>query len=160
MAEVTVALDDLAATGRLAARLAGVAERGDVIALAGPLGAGKTAFARAFVAALAEAEGRAADEVPSPTFTLVQSYDFERIAVYHFDLYRIADPNEAWELGLQESLVEGVTLIEWPERLGPLLPTDRLDLALAQGATTSARIATLTAHGERGARLLDAVRDG
>ncbi len=158
--EAIVALENLAATERLAARLARAAERGDVIALSGPLGAGKTAFARGFVAALCAAEGRPPEEVPSPTFTLVQSYGFARGPLYHFDLYRIADPDEAWELGLDEALAEGITLIEWPEKLAARLPADRLDLALAPGATPEARVATLTPHGARGARLARAARDG
>ncbi len=157
---VTVALPDLAATERLAARLAAAAQTGDVIALEGPLGAGKTAFARGFVAALCAAERRVADEVPSPTFTLVQHYPFVRFTLYHFDLYRITDPDEAAELGLDEALAEGVTLIEWPERLGGALPADRLDLALAAGDAPDARVATLTAHGARGARLCAAAADG
>ncbi len=157
---VILALDDLAATERLAARLAAAARPGNVIALAGPLGAGKTAFARAFVAALCAEEGRPPDEVPSPTFTLVQSYAFARLSVFHFDLYRIADADEAWELGLEEALSEGVTLIEWPERLGAALPADRLALALAPGASPDARVATLTPHGAAGARLARAARDG
>ncbi len=156
----TLALADLAATGRLAARIATVAQAGDVIALAGPLGAGKTAFARAFVGALAAAEGRAPDEVPSPTFTLVQSYMFAQLTVFHFDLYRIAGPDEAWELGLEEALAEAVSLIEWPAKLGPLLPADRLELDLAQGPAPDARVATLTAHGQGGARLARAANDG
>lgn len=119
-------LPDEAATARLARRLAPLLERGDVIALSGPLGAGKTAFARALVNALPGP----AEEVPSPTFTLVQSYRRGELELWHFDLYRLERGEEAWELGLEEALAEGVSLIEWPERLGSALPAGRLLLRL------------------------------
>lgn len=145
-----IALADEAATQRLAACVAAEARPRDVIALTGPLGAGKTAFARFFLAALARREGVAApDEVPSPTFTLVQTYRLGSLAVWHFDLYRLARPDDAVELGLDEALAEGISLIEWPERLGRLLPRDRLEIALAYAASDrpEARLATLTGHG-------------
>jgi tRNA threonylcarbamoyladenosine biosynthesis protein TsaE len=149
----TLALADLAATGRLAAALAARARVGDVIALSGGLGAGKTAFARAFIRA--RPGGAAVSEVPSPTFTLVQLYDLPEAAVWHLDLYRIKHPDEAFELGLEEALAEAISLIEWPERLGPLLPAERLDLALAPGETADARQALLTPHGAWAARIAD-----
>jgi len=152
----TIELESPAATGRLAARIAALARPGDVIALSGPLGAGKTEFARFFIAALAALEGRAAEEVPSPTFTLVQSYAFARFTVFHFDLYRMADADEVWELGFEEALAEGVSLIEWPERMGALIPEDRLDIALALGAGPESRIATIVARGSWAARLAEA----
>lgn len=155
-----VELSDLAATASLAARLARVARAGDVIALSGALGAGKTAFARAFVAACAAARGAAEDEVPSPTFTLVQTYPFDDLVVYHFDLYRLARPDEAWELGIEDAFADGVTLIEWPERLGALLPGERLDIALLPGAGPDARTAKLIPHGGWADRLAAALADG
>ena len=91
-----IALADEAATARLAARLAALARPGDVLALSGGLGAGKTVFARAFLRARA---GDRALEVPSPTFTLVQAYDLPGGAVWHLDLYRLSDPSEVWEIG-------------------------------------------------------------
>jgi tRNA threonylcarbamoyladenosine biosynthesis protein TsaE len=123
-------LDGLAATERLAARLAGIARIGDVIGLAGDLGAGKTAFARAFVRRLTTPD----EEVPSPTFTLVQTYEGKSGPIYHFDLYRVASPAEAWELGIEEAFAEGISLIEWPERLGPLAPIGMLVLRFAAAA--------------------------
>jgi tRNA threonylcarbamoyladenosine biosynthesis protein TsaE len=101
-----------ASTIALAARLAGVAEAGDVLALEGPLGAGKTVFARGFIRALTRPD----EEVPSPTFTLVQVYEGAACPIHHFDLYRIESPDELYELGIEEALGDGITLIEWPER--------------------------------------------
>lgn len=143
-----LALPDLAATGRLAASLARLARTRDVFALAGPLGVGKTALARAFIRALGGEE-----EVPSPTFTLLQGYALQRLTLYHFDLYRLAKPADAYELGIEEAFVDGVSVIEWPERLGPLLPRERLDVALEFGAAPDARRARLTGHGAWARRL-------
>lgn len=141
---LTGVLDNEAATAVLARRLATQARRGDVLALRGDLGAGKSSFARAFIGALALPSGAAAgEEVPSPTFTLVQVYDRAPASVWHFDLYRLEDPEEAYELGIEEALAEGILLIEWPDRLGPLLPADRLEVALAFGATHDARVVDL-----------------
>lgn len=114
-------------TRRLAGCLARVARKGDVIALAGDLGAGKTAFARAFIRTLCSPT----EEVPSPTFTLVQIYEAPDFPIWHFDLYRIDDPDEGIELGVEEAFATAVSLIEWPERLGRLLPADRLQLRMA-----------------------------
>jgi tRNA threonylcarbamoyladenosine biosynthesis protein TsaE len=113
-------------TARVAGTVARAAVPGDVIALRGDLGSGKTAFARAFIRALTAPD----EEVPSPTFTLVQTYPAEAGTIYHFDFYRIEDPDEAWEIGIEEAFVGGIALIEWPERLGTLLPADRLDVRL------------------------------
>ena len=154
-----IELPDLAATSALAGRIARAVRPGDVIALQGGLGAGKTAFARAFVAAVAALRGLPADEVPSPTFTLVQLYPFGDLVVYHFDLYRIERPAEAWELGIEEAFAEGVALIEWPDRLGPLLPAERLDIALLPGPAPDARVARLTPHGGWADRLAAALAD-
>ncbi|MDJ0950779.1 MAG: tRNA (adenosine(37)-N6)-threonylcarbamoyltransferase complex ATPase subunit type 1 TsaE [Alphaproteobacteria bacterium] len=132
-----IALPDLAATDRFAGLVAGRARHGDVIGLAGELGTGKTTFARAFIRALAGAD----EEVPSPTFTLLQTYDSRAGPIYHFDLYRLVAPDEAWELGIEEAFAHGISLIEWPERLGPLLPEDTLCLTLraAAGGDPNAR---------------------
>lgn len=138
-------LADEAATHALARRLAKAAEPGDVIALHGDLGAGKTSLARAFVRALAGED----EDVPSPTFTLVQLYDWAEGTVWHFDLYRLEKPEDALELGIEEAFADGVSLIEWPDRLGPWLPADRLDLRLAAGGAEGARRAELTAIGAR-----------
>jgi len=127
---LTLDLPDLAATERLGRALAGLLRAGDVVALRGDLGAGKTALARALVRALPGPEGAAEEEVPSPTFTLVQTYDRDPAPVWHFDLYRFDNPGEVEELGFYEALGEGIIRVEWPERLGAALPPDHLSVAL------------------------------
>ena len=121
-------LPDLAATERLAAAVAGQLRPGDIVALSGELGSGKTTFARALIAAIADRRHVPREEVPSPTFTLVQAYEFPSLPVWHFDLYRLKRPDEAFELGIEDAFANAVSLIEWPERLGPLLPPERLDI--------------------------------
>ena len=149
-------LPDEAATAGLAARLAGLARAGDVIALAGPLGSGKTSFARAFI----RARGSGHEEVPSPTFTLVEIYSFAAgPAVWHFDLYRLDGPEDAYELGIEEAFAEGISLVEWAERLGPLLPEEHLMIELAPGARPEARHARLGGSPRWASRLVGADRD-
>lgn len=139
-------LADLAATQALAARLAGLARPGDAVLLEGPLGAGKSALARAF---LRSATGDPELEVPSPTFTLVQSYDLPGgRAAHHFDLYRLAGPAGLAELGWDEAR-EGIVLVEWPDRLGPLTPPDALRVTLTPGAAEDSRSARLEGWEDR-----------
>ncbi len=152
-ASLRIELADLAATERLAAALARRAQPGDVICLQGPLGAGKTAFARGFISARL-----GPIEVPSPTFTLVQVYEAGDAPIWHFDLYRLEKPEEADELGLEEALATGIALIEWPERLGDRAPPDRLVLRLDPGANPNQRRACLEAHGPRARALLASLR--
>lgn len=118
-------LPDERATATLGADIAAALKPGDVLALEGDLGAGKTTLARAVIRVLA---GNVELDVPSPTFTLVQGYE-ARLPVTHFDLYRLGSPSELDELGLQEAL-EGVTLIEWPGRAGDRLPADAVTVEL------------------------------
>lgn len=120
-------LEDEQATARLGARLAAVARAGDVIALSGPLGVGKTALARGFIAALGH-DG----DVPSPSFAIVQPYEAIDPPVWHVDLYRIEDPAEIEELGL-DAVVEAVLLVEWPERAGTNAWPEALGLSLQFG---------------------------
>jgi tRNA threonylcarbamoyl adenosine modification protein YjeE len=141
-AMIVIDLADENATSALAARIARRARRQDVIALKGDLGTGKTTFARAFI----RARGNQQDEIPSPTFTLVQIYEPESAqapAVWHFDLYRLRVSEEAWELGIEDAFNEGISLIEWPERLGSLLPPRRLRITLEFGDRTEARRVSL-----------------
>ncbi|MEI9989275.1 MAG: tRNA (adenosine(37)-N6)-threonylcarbamoyltransferase complex ATPase subunit type 1 TsaE [Rhizomicrobium sp.] len=124
--ERTLALAGLEATQALGARIAASLKVGDAVALQGDLGAGKTTLARAILHALGVTE-----EVPSPTFTLVQYYETPKLNVRHYDLYRIESPAEVEELGLEEALDDGAALIEWPERALAWLPTDRLHVSLS-----------------------------
>jgi N-acetylmuramate 1-kinase len=123
----TAAIADEAATYSLMTDVAAVIEPGDVITLSGDLGAGKTTFARALIRYLA---GDETVEVPSPTFTLTQSYALPRFTVVHADLYRLAGSAELTELGFDDAPEGAVTLVEWPDRAGGLLPANRLDIAL------------------------------
>ncbi|CAN0123661.1 unnamed protein product, partial [Phaeothamnion confervicola] len=147
----TVALEDEQATHRLMADIAGLIEPGDLITLSGDLGAGKTAFARAFIRHVA---GDDSIEVPSPTFTLTQSYDLEHFPVVHADLYRLGHPEELNELGFDDTPETAVMLLEWPDRAGGHLPADRLDIELTlsppQGETF--RHAQVTGYGAFAAR--------
>jgi tRNA threonylcarbamoyladenosine biosynthesis protein TsaE len=132
-------LPDLSATEALAARLAALARPGDAILLSGPLGAGKSAFARAFLRA---ASGDAALDVPSPSYTLVQSYSTRLGPVHHFDLWRLEGEDAVRELGWDEMLRD-IVLVEWPERLGRLRPDGALSLNLRATGEDS-RIAALS----------------
>ena len=145
--EVALAGESRAAA--FGAALAPACRVGDVIALRGDLGAGKTTLARGLIQALLGEAGAA--EVPSPTFTLVQTYATPRLTVWHFDLYRLEHAAEARELGLDESAA-GLCLIEWPERLGRDLPRARLDVDLSFSG--EGRIARLTDHGDWSERLV------
>jgi tRNA threonylcarbamoyladenosine biosynthesis protein TsaE len=137
-------LPDLAATEALAAALARHLAPGDTLGLEGPLGAGKTAFARALIAARLPRP----EEIPSPTYTLVQTYDLGDAELWHADLYRLAGASELAELGLDEAFATAITLVEWPDRLGPRRPARRLDLEIAfDRSSDDARTATLTATG-------------
>lgn len=119
MPTFSLSLQDEAATERLGAALAERLRPRDVVALQGGLGAGKTTLARAILRAAA---GDPSLIVPSPTFTLVEVYDTPRGSFWHFDLYRLDDPQQVYELGWEEARAEGIVLLEWPDRLGPLLP--------------------------------------
>jgi tRNA threonylcarbamoyladenosine biosynthesis protein TsaE len=131
-----IELPDLAATEALAGAVAALARVGDAILLEGELGAGKTAFARAFLRA---ATADPALEVPSPTFTLVQSYDTPIGVVNHFDLWRLDGPGGLEELGWEEAR-DGIVLLEWPDRLGMLRPADALTVALHPTGEGSRRV--------------------
>jgi tRNA threonylcarbamoyladenosine biosynthesis protein TsaE len=138
VALVVLALPDQMATEALAARFAAHAKPGDSILLEGPLGAGKTTFARAFLRAAARDPML---EVPSPTFTLVQTYDTPIGLVHHYDLWRIDDATALAELDW-DAARDGIVLVEWPDRLGDLRPPDALTVTLAlQGG--EARTASL-----------------
>ena len=139
---LTIDLADEAATQKLGARLARMAQAGDVIALRGDLGAGKSTLARAFIRHLTSPD----EEVPSPTFTLVQTYDTPTVSVWHFDLYRLEKPDDVYELGFEDACLD-ICLIEWPERLGSLLPKNRLELVLEMSPNPVGRCARVIPTG-------------
>lgn len=131
--ELTSATDTLA----LGARLAAVLRAGDTLVLSGDLGAGKTTLARGLI------QSRLGDiDVPSPTYTLVQAYDWGAVELWHCDLYRLDQPNDAYELGLIDAMGEEIVLIEWADRLGALCPDDALRIDLHFDG--DGRIATLS----------------
>ncbi len=169
-------LTSVGATAALAGKIAALVRPGDVIALGGDLGCGKTTFARAFIRALAalNGEGDPDEEVPSPTFTMVQIYECRPAPIWHFDLYRVERPEESYELGIEEAFESAISLVEWPQNLGRLLPAERLDLDLEfsgesdedvpkgnisesnnleNDASDGPRLATLTGYGAWAARL-------
>ena len=122
-------LPDLAATQHLGALLAYGLASGDVISLSGPLGAGKSALARAIIISANPNE----TDIPSPTFSLVQTYELaDRTPLWHLDLYRIESPEAALQLGLEDAFVDAVCLIEWPDRLEKFLPKSALSVDLYQ----------------------------
>ncbi len=114
-------------TADLAQEFAKILGCGDVLCLNGEMGAGKTAFSRALIRSYLGYEA----EVPSPTFTLVQLYEKNETAIWHFDLYRLNDPEEVFELGWEEALSSGITIVEWPARLGSLMPVSRYDISIS-----------------------------
>ena len=138
--DVTAELPGPAATDDLGARLAALLRPGDVVALEGPLGSGKTALARSIVRTLTDPQ----EEVPSPTFTLVQVYQSEAGPLYHFDLYRLEASDQAVELGVDDAFADGISLVEWSERLGSYLPRRHLKITLAAGPDKDSRIARIS----------------
>jgi len=146
MTRIEITLRDPAATARLGFLLADKLRGGDVIALSGPLGAGKSVLARGLIMAQCPHE----TDIPSPTFTLVQTYEPDGgVPLMHFDLYRLDSADDALDLGIEDAFVEAVCLVEWPERLGPWLPRGALRITLTpDAAMQEIRVATL----EGGAR--------
>lgn len=123
----TIFLADEDATAALGEGLARLLQAGDTLLLEGPIGAGKSHLARAFIRARL---GRMED-VPSPSFTLVQTYDADGVEIWHADLYRLSHPDEVLELGLEDAFATAICLVEWPDRLGSHLPSNALRLRLS-----------------------------
>jgi tRNA threonylcarbamoyladenosine biosynthesis protein TsaE len=140
---LTLELPTATETEALGRRLAVLARPGDVILLEGPIGAGKSCLARAFIRARLGRD----EEVPSPTFTLVQVYEAAGIEIWHADLYRLTHPDEVWELGLDDAFSSAICLVEWPDRLGTHVPPDALRIRLE-------------AHGEGRRAVVTGGRDG
>ncbi len=147
-------LDDIAATHRAGAAIARAATGGMVIALHGDLGAGKTTLVRGGLQGMGWT-----GPVKSPTYTLVEHYPLSSLYFYHFDFYRFADPSEWETAGLAECFrPDSVCLVEWPERIGELLPQPDLDVSLSPAAHDSARVLALRAHTAAGRQCVAAVR--
>lgn len=140
---ITVDLPSEAATAEFASRLAPLLRAGDALLLEGPIGAGKTHFARSLIQARLRAAGREED-VPSPTYTLVQTYTEGTTEIWHADLYRLTGPGESAELGLDEAFRDAIVLVEWPDRLGADAPAGALRLAFSDGGAEGLRRLALT----------------
>lgn len=139
---------DEKATRKLAARLAKIAKAGDVWALFGTLGMGKSVFSRGFIQSFCPQE-----DVPSPTFTLVQTYPAENFDIYHYDLYRLKSPEEIWELNMEEAVSSAVCLIEWPEKAGAYLPRNIFRVEISATADNGRQFKISTTSDEKAARL-------
>lgn len=144
---------DEASTVIFGRKLAQMAKQGDVFALFGTLGMGKSVLARAFIQSLTGAE-----EVPSPTFTLVQSYDAPDFEIFHYDLYRIKSPEEIFEIGMEEAMYQGVSLIEWPEMMGGYLPRNCFRVEITP-QKDGRKITISTASEEKRQRLAELEKD-
>ncbi len=144
MTDIRLTLTSEAETQDLAAALAPELRSGDVLLLDGPIGAGKTFFARALIQARLRAAG-IVEDVPSPTFTLVQTYDDGICEIWHADLYRLGSLGEVVELGLDEAFDTSICIVEWPEKLGAMKPADSLHLAFSAGAEDTERQLVITA---------------
>lgn len=149
-----IKLPDEAASEALGVSLAMMLRPGDLVLLKGDLGAGKTTLARAVIRALA---GDQEMEVPSPTFTLVQTYDLPGLEIAHMDFYRLEDAGEVAELGLDDALQTGAAVVEWPEKAHGELPDDGLEIELDEDG--GGRVARITAHDESWAERLDRMAD-
>jgi len=147
-----------AATAAFAGALAPLLSAGDTILLDGPIGAGKTHFARALIQARLAAAG-ALEDVPSPTFTLVQTYDDSLVEIWHADLYRLTQPGEVEELGLAQAFDDAICLVEWPDRLGDLTPDGALLVSFQASKTPGYRMAEARSTDRRWAALLDAAHE-
>ena len=147
-------LADDEATRRAGAALGLALRPGDAVLLEGPLGAGKSALARAAIRART-----GADEVPSPTYTLVQTYEGPDAVLWHADLYRLSGPDEVAELGLDLAFAEDIALVEWPERLGPFRPVRCLTASMGLDPVREGRSLSLTPEGPGWQPVLDAVAE-
>ena len=127
-------------TIRFAAEFAATLAPRDIVLLNGDLGLGKSVFSRAIIRALMQNPDL---NVPSPTFTLVQTYEAAVGDIYHFDLYRLKDPEELYEIGWEDALSSGILLVEWPDRLDYLTPKKYITVTLTQGETATSRVITI-----------------
>lgn len=153
--EISITLGSDTETTALGQMIARRLVPGDVILLEGPIGAGKTHFVRSIVQARLSAVGRHED-VPSPTFTLVQTYDAGDAELWHADLYRLSDPGEVLELGLDEAFGTAICFVEWPDRLGKATPPGAIRIALEQGRHDDERVLTVLEGQARWQQLTEA----
>lgn len=144
MTRTEIHLPDTAATQALGEVLANHAQTGHVFLLSGPVGAGKSELARAFIRARLGRD----EDVPSPTFTLVQTYDDGANEIWHADLYRLSHPDEAIELGLTDAFDSAVSLVEWPDRLGDLIPDHAIRIDLSYSGDSRTAVLTVPALSE------------
>ncbi len=152
---LTLTLNSEEDTARLGQRMAQLLKPGDVLLLQGPVGAGKTFFARSLILSLLSKP----EDVPSPTFTLVQTYEAPAFEIWHCDLYRLTCPEEVLELGLENAMDSAVCLIEWPERLGGFTPDKALTLTFETGDGENCRNVTLSSTDPRWNTRVETVHD-
>ena len=150
---VSLTLSSSDETANLARHIATRLTAGDVLLLDGPIGAGKSFFARTLILDLLPVP----EDIPSPTFTLVQTYDTADFEIWHCDLYRLSTPYEVQELGIEDAFQDAVCLIEWPDRLGDLTPPYALTLTLSLTDTPEERHAVLTATDPKWFPLLESL---
>ena len=143
MIEKKISLIDLEQTWDFASKLANITNTGDVITFNGDLGVGKTTFIKSFINKLASEDV----EVTSPTFNLLHLYKLEKFEIWHFDLYRIKNKEEIFELGIEDAFEYGISLIEWPEIIRNILPRDRLEIEISFGESEFSREIILKAYG-------------
>jgi tRNA threonylcarbamoyladenosine biosynthesis protein TsaE len=136
------------ATTHIASRISEMLTIGDTLLISGPIGAGKTHFCRSLIQSRLRSEGRM-EEVPSPTFTLVQIYDLNNVEIWHADLYRVMNPDDVMELGLGDAFETAICLVEWPDRLGTEQPRNAMSLEIAAGNGENSRVATFSASSPR-----------
>lgn len=145
---VTLHLSSPDETGRLAALIAPGLRAGDVVLLVGEIGAGKTHFARSVIQTRLADKGKSED-IPSPTYTLVQTYSDGLTDIWHADLYRLTDIQEIHELGLEDAFKDAICFVEWPDRLGVLRPKSALTIDFATNDSAEDRILTLSTKSDR-----------
>lgn len=156
---LTTKFPDEDAAAAFARRIAPALRAGDTILLSGEIGAGKTHIARALIKARLAMIGRDED-VPSPTFTIVQTYEVGGVEIWHTDLYRLSDAHELVELGLEDALREAICIIEWPEQVSFEWPEDALWIRVSGNGTDTGRVATISTQSERLGELLRGVLSG